>query len=208
MNKHKSNKIKENSNTVRHLIMGQITTTQNLVAIKEVRHAGQQRVMCMVYTLLCSAVDCRCICRFNSCPQECFHWYWGNKCHNASEASSALKIWATTSHVLIMYLGQSNSRIKPFAYFVWDILCKISSPHLTSPHLLSSPLLSSSLLLSSLLSALLVFTFSSLLSSPHLTALLLSSPISSHLISSHLISSHLNLISAQLNSAHLILSYW
>ena len=43
MNKHKSNKIKENSNTVRHLIMGQITTTQNLVAIKEVRHAGQWR---------------------------------------------------------------------------------------------------------------------------------------------------------------------
>ena len=42
MNKHKSNKIKENSNTVKHLIMGQITTTQNLVAIKEVRHAGQQ----------------------------------------------------------------------------------------------------------------------------------------------------------------------
>ena len=42
MNKHKSNKIKENSNTVRHLIMGQITTTQNLVAIKEVRHSGQQ----------------------------------------------------------------------------------------------------------------------------------------------------------------------
>ena len=41
MNKHKSNKIKENSNTVRHLIMGQIITTQNLVAIKEVRHAGQ-----------------------------------------------------------------------------------------------------------------------------------------------------------------------
>ena len=41
MNKHKSNKIKENSNTVRHLIMGQITTTKNLVAIKEVRHAGQ-----------------------------------------------------------------------------------------------------------------------------------------------------------------------
>ena len=41
MNKHKSNKIKENSNTARHLIMGQITTTQNLVAIKEVRHAGQ-----------------------------------------------------------------------------------------------------------------------------------------------------------------------
>ena len=33
MNKHKSNKRKENSNTVRHLIMGQITTTQNLVAI-------------------------------------------------------------------------------------------------------------------------------------------------------------------------------
>ena len=43
MNKHKSNKIKENSNTVRHLIMGQIITTQSLVAIKEVRHAGQQR---------------------------------------------------------------------------------------------------------------------------------------------------------------------
>ena len=43
MNKHKSNKIKENSNTVRHLIMGQITTTQNLVAIKLVRHAGQKR---------------------------------------------------------------------------------------------------------------------------------------------------------------------
>ena len=35
MNKHKSNKIKENSNTVRHLIMGQITATQNLVAIKK-----------------------------------------------------------------------------------------------------------------------------------------------------------------------------
>ena len=43
MNKHKSNKIKENSNTVRHLIMGQITTTQNLVAIKEVRHTGQKK---------------------------------------------------------------------------------------------------------------------------------------------------------------------
>ena len=41
MNKHKSNKIKDNYNTVRYLIMGQITTTQNLVAIKEVRHAGQ-----------------------------------------------------------------------------------------------------------------------------------------------------------------------
>ena len=41
MNKHKSNKIKKNSNTVRHLIMGQIITTQNPVAIKEVRHAGQ-----------------------------------------------------------------------------------------------------------------------------------------------------------------------
>ena len=41
MNKHKSNKIKENSNTLRHLIMGQITTTQYLVAIKEVRQAGQ-----------------------------------------------------------------------------------------------------------------------------------------------------------------------
>ena len=40
MNKHKSNKIKEKSNTVRHLIMGQIITTQNLVAIKVVRHAG------------------------------------------------------------------------------------------------------------------------------------------------------------------------
>ena len=44
MNKHKSNKIKENSNTVRHLIMGQIITTQNLVAIKVVRHAGQWSV--------------------------------------------------------------------------------------------------------------------------------------------------------------------
>ena len=43
MNKHKSNKIKENSDTVRHLIMGQIITTQNLVAIKEVRHAGQKQ---------------------------------------------------------------------------------------------------------------------------------------------------------------------
>ena len=41
MNKHKSNKIKENSNTVRHLIMGQIITTQNLVATKVVRLAGQ-----------------------------------------------------------------------------------------------------------------------------------------------------------------------
>ena len=39
MNKHKSNKIKENSNTVRHLIMGQITTTQNLVTIKENGHS-------------------------------------------------------------------------------------------------------------------------------------------------------------------------
>ena len=43
MNKHKSNKMKENSNTVRHLIMGQIITTQNLVAIKEVWHAGQKQ---------------------------------------------------------------------------------------------------------------------------------------------------------------------
>ena len=42
MNKHKSNKIKENYNTVRHLIMGQIITTQNLVATKVVRLAGQQ----------------------------------------------------------------------------------------------------------------------------------------------------------------------
>ena len=49
MNKHKSNKIKENSNTVRHLIMGQITTTQNLVAIKEVRHAGQKQVIMYAY---------------------------------------------------------------------------------------------------------------------------------------------------------------
>ena len=48
MNKHKSNKIKESSNTVRHLIMGQITTTQILVAIKEVRHAGQKRAKLMV----------------------------------------------------------------------------------------------------------------------------------------------------------------
>ena len=47
MNKHKSNKIKENSNTVRHLIMGQITTTQNLVAIKEVRHAGHNILKCI-----------------------------------------------------------------------------------------------------------------------------------------------------------------
>ena len=45
MNKHKSNKIKENSNTVRHLIMGQIITTQNLVATKVVRLAGQRIVM-------------------------------------------------------------------------------------------------------------------------------------------------------------------
>ena len=41
MNKHKSSKIKENSNTVRHLIIGQIITTQNLVATKVVRLAGQ-----------------------------------------------------------------------------------------------------------------------------------------------------------------------
>ena len=45
MNKHKSNKVKENSNTVGHLIMGQIITTQNLVAIKVVRHAGQQDIL-------------------------------------------------------------------------------------------------------------------------------------------------------------------
>ena len=44
MNKHKSNKIKENSNTVRHLIMGQIITTQNLVATKVVRLAGQWHI--------------------------------------------------------------------------------------------------------------------------------------------------------------------
>ena len=50
MNKHKSNKIKENSNTVRHLIMGQITTTQNLVAIKEVRHNGQ-KYACSLFRL-------------------------------------------------------------------------------------------------------------------------------------------------------------
>ena len=52
MNKHiKSNKIKENFNTVRHLIMGQITTTQNLVAIKEVRHA--RKWVCIHYGLRC-----------------------------------------------------------------------------------------------------------------------------------------------------------
>ena len=48
MNKHKSNKIKENSYTVRHLIMGQIIITQNLVAIKEVRHAGQPHATCPI----------------------------------------------------------------------------------------------------------------------------------------------------------------
>ena len=52
MNKHKSNKIKENSNTVRHLIMGQIITTQNLVAIKEVRHAGQWNTLAMTAEIL------------------------------------------------------------------------------------------------------------------------------------------------------------
>ena len=55
MNKHKSNKIKENSNTVRHFIMGQIITTQNLVAIKEVRHAGQwfhTRMICNAYDFI------------------------------------------------------------------------------------------------------------------------------------------------------------
>ena len=51
MNKHKSNKIKENSNTVRHLIMGQIITTQNLVATKVVRLAGQS---CLVGLVFCS----------------------------------------------------------------------------------------------------------------------------------------------------------
>ena len=54
MNKHKSNKIKENSNTVRHLIMGQIITTQNLVAIKEVRHAGQWLI---IYEVLCHSFE-------------------------------------------------------------------------------------------------------------------------------------------------------
>ena len=54
MNKHKSDKIKENSNTVRHLIMGQITTTHNLVAIKEVRHAGQQnkKNLCNIHSFV------------------------------------------------------------------------------------------------------------------------------------------------------------
>ena len=54
MSKHKSNKIKENSNTVRHLIMGQIITTQNLVAIKEVRHAGQWLI---IYEVLCHSFE-------------------------------------------------------------------------------------------------------------------------------------------------------
>ena len=51
MNKHKSNKIKENSNTVRHLIMGQIITTQNLVAIKVVRHAGQWNIIVYIFSM-------------------------------------------------------------------------------------------------------------------------------------------------------------
>ena len=37
---------------MRHLIMGQITTTQNLVAIKEVRHAGQQEPVEPILNLL------------------------------------------------------------------------------------------------------------------------------------------------------------
>ena len=46
MNKHKSNKMKkENSNTVRHLIMGQITTTPNLVAIKEDKPCNLQMTL-------------------------------------------------------------------------------------------------------------------------------------------------------------------
>ena len=53
MNKHNSNKLKENSNTVRHVIMGQIITTQNLVAIKEVRHAGQ-KLIALTRTLVLS----------------------------------------------------------------------------------------------------------------------------------------------------------
>ena len=49
MNKHKSNKLKENSNTVRHLIMGQIITTQNLVARDNIRHQEE-----LTNTLECS----------------------------------------------------------------------------------------------------------------------------------------------------------
>ena len=60
MNKHKSNKIKENSNTVRHLIMGQITTTQNLVAIKEVRHAGQSQKFTETYNDESAYLSCSC----------------------------------------------------------------------------------------------------------------------------------------------------
>ena len=56
MNKHKSSKIKENSNTVRHLIMGQITTTQNLVAIKE---SGTPDNDCMDYMDYLDLVACR-----------------------------------------------------------------------------------------------------------------------------------------------------
>ena len=72
MNKHESNKIKENSNTVRHLIMGQITTTQNLVAIKEIRHAGQQQwpqstgiqesnILKFIHPVSCSLSTWRCM---------------------------------------------------------------------------------------------------------------------------------------------------
>ena len=39
-----------------HLIMGQIITTQNLVAIKEVRHAGQSHD-CIIIIILHSTVD-------------------------------------------------------------------------------------------------------------------------------------------------------
>ena len=106
MNKHKSNKIKENSNTVRHLIMGQITTTQNLVAIKEVRHAGQKCDKNCVITVSISTNVKFEILVFISVehivvqPNGLLYissykkWSWDNKPLHWSDAMSVPYLWA------------------------------------------------------------------------------------------------------------------
>ena len=79
MNKHKSNKMKENSNTVRHMIMGQITTTQNFVAIKEVRQAGQKQKTDRLSQSLgpypTYVNDCACIYHITLRPRQIGHHF-------------------------------------------------------------------------------------------------------------------------------------
>ena len=91
MNKHKSNKIKENSNTVRHLIMGQITTTQNLVAIKEVRHAGQW------WFMACNST-----------------WWWFHA------LTAGVRIWALIQYVITWLILRYCTVSKPQGLY-WEL---------------------------------------------------------------------------------------